>query len=388
MSVLTDLVSPYSQETFLKEVWTKKSVHLTARGDRRFNSLFSWEKLTELLNYHEFEFPALRLAKDGQVLEAKENENFVQHCQEGATLIIDRVHKLVPEITRFVAALRREIGHPVQVNTYCSWPGTQGFKCHYDTHEVFILQVDGDKEWYVFPDTVKYPLIDQKSARLEPPEVPPVLRCTLQPGDVLYIPRGHWHYAVAGTQPSLHLTLGVLAKTGIDFLEWFIQQARDRENWCANLPLLTDAAPVSLAEQIKALKADAIAALSDEQLIEEYSRAIAHSEKPFAPYSFPHQAGFNIFPQGIETTFTRPPSQRIQIDPLPDESGYRILADNKEITLNGVPQKFVEHLFHYEQFTGSDVVNWLSDFDWESEIVPVLSHLVMEGIIFVNAEQF
>ncbi|MDY7016340.1 MAG: cupin domain-containing protein, partial [Cyanobacteriota bacterium] len=207
-SALAEIIRPYSQEAFLRDIWTQKSVRLSSGGDRRFDRLFSWATLSELLNHHEFEYPTLRLAKDGQVLAPVENANFLKHCQEGATLILDRVHKFVPEIDRFATAFRYEIGHPVRVNTYASWPGTQGFKCHYDTHEVFILQVDGCKTWSIFSDTVKYPLEDEKSALHSPPQAAPLSVWTLEPGDVLYIPRGHWHYAVATDRPSLHLTLG------------------------------------------------------------------------------------------------------------------------------------------------------------------------------------
>ncbi|NET39753.1 MAG: cupin, partial [Cyanothece sp. SIO1E1] len=169
MSTFSKILKPYSRKEFLQQFWGQKGILLSAQGQRQFTHLFTWETLNDLLNFHEFDYPTLRLALDGKVLDRVDNDNLLQHCRDGATLIIDRVHKLVPEITHFVANIRAEIGHPVQTNMYCSWPGRQGFKCHYDTHEVFILQVDGQKEWHIFPETFKYPLVDQKSATLSPP---------------------------------------------------------------------------------------------------------------------------------------------------------------------------------------------------------------------------
>ncbi|MEH1837976.1 MAG: cupin domain-containing protein [Nostoc sp.] len=132
---------------------------------------------------------------------------------------MDRIHKLVPEIATFASKLRHSLGCRVHVNLYCSLAKQQGFSCHYDLHEVFILQIDGQKEWQIFNDTFKYPLPIQKSDLFSPPDEQPYLNCVLKPGDILYIPRRHWHYAVALDQPSLHLTVGVHCKTGIDFLE-------------------------------------------------------------------------------------------------------------------------------------------------------------------------
>ncbi len=209
MRSLIALLEPYSVEEFLKNNWTSKAVHIASDGHNKFERLFSWEKLTYLLNFHEFKYPELRLALDGKVLDESDNANLIKLCQEGATLILNGIHKLIPELATFVSEVKYDLGYGAQVNAYCSWPGRQGFSSHYDTHEVFILQIDGKKQWYVFPDTIKYPLPEQSSSSFSPPEGEAYLSCTLNPGDVLYIPRGHWHYALALDEPSLHLTLGV-----------------------------------------------------------------------------------------------------------------------------------------------------------------------------------
>lgn len=383
MTAFADLLHPYSCEQFLSEVWTQKSLFIGAGGHRKFADLFSWQTLNQLLNHHEFEYPTLRLALNGEVLAAAENQRFMQHCQAGATLILDRVHKLVPEISDFCGRLRYELGHPVQMNMYSSTPEKQGFRCHYDTHEVFILQVEGCKEWHVFNATVPYPLVDQKSAQLTPPETPPVLSCVLEPGDLLYIPRGHWHYAVALDQPSLHLTLGILCKTGIDYLEWLIEDLKQQEIWRENLPLLRD--PDRAAQQIEWL----LQRLSDDlqQGRFDHRQYFASLELPIANYAFPQQLGFQIFPQGIKTRFRRAHHQHFSAKALPD--GFQITAGSKQIMLRGVPQQFVDQFsdqrLQHHAFTGSDVLNWLAGFDWETEIAPLLSRLVREGIILVDS---
>lgn len=379
MTALADLLNPYSAEQFVSEVWTTKSLFVGSGGQRKFAELFDWQRLNQLLNYHEFEYPTLRLALNGEVLPADENQRLIQHCQNGATLILDRVHKLVPQISELCGRLRYELGHPVQMNLYSSAPNHQGFRCHYDTHEVFILQIEGCKEWHVFNPTVAYPLIDQKSARLAPPETPPDSSYVLEPGDLLYIPRGHWHYARALDQPSLHLTLGVLCKTGIDYLEWLVADLKQQEIWRKNLPLLSD--PAEANQQIESLLQQFCDGLQ-QKTWSEHRQYFASLEQPIANYAFPQQIGFQIFPQGVETRFRRASYQHFSAEAIPE--GYQIIAGSKQIMLRGVPQAFINHWLQQTSFTGADLTKWLADFDWETDIVPLLTRLVTEGIILVE----
>jgi ribosomal protein L16 Arg81 hydroxylase len=382
MRSLANLLQPYNVQEFLDNNWTTKAVLIPSAGKENFAHLFSWEKLNYILNFHQLKYPDIRLAVGGKVLDETANENLIKSCRSGATLIINEVHKLIPEIAQFAAELKSDFGYPNQVNAYCSWPEKQGFSSHYDTHEVFILQVDGIKQWFVFEDTIKYPLKEQKSSSFPPPESEAYLSCILHPGDVLYIPRGHWHYAVACEEPSLHLTLGIHCKTGIDFLEWLVSELREQPEWRQSLPLRTkaDAINTSVNNLISELHRYA----NSKNLADEYSSYLDSLGKPVAKYSLPHQAGFNIFPYGVQTKFRIPKFQRVRIHELSDGGGYKIVVAGKEVSLRGVTGKFMDNLFSTEFFTGEDVMDWLPDYDWEIDVVPLLSKLVVDGIIFVG----
>ena len=383
MSSLANLLRPYNLEQFLGKNWTNQAVQIKNPGEKRFTDLFSWQKLNNLLNFHDFTYPDLRLALDGKVQDASANENIIKLCKEGATLIINKVNKLIPEVATLAAEIKYELGYGTQVNAYCSWPGKQGFSSHYDTHEVFILQVEGKKEWKVFPESLKYPLVDQKSASLTPPTTEPYLSCILEAGDVLYIPRGHWHYALALDVPSLHLTLGIHSKTGIDFLEWLVSQLREQEEWRQSLPLRFEKEPVE--KHLESLIENLDKYLYHHNIAENYINHLDSLGKPVANYSLPQQAGFNIFFLGKETSFKIPQLQRVNIYPLVDGSeGCRIIFAGKEVSIKGLDCSVVEKLFAAKSFTGDDVSRWLPNFDWELDIVPFLTRLVMEGIIVVE----
>jgi len=383
MRSLSDILKPYSVEEFLTKNWTSKAVFISSEEENKFAHLFSWDKLTYLLNFHQFKYPDLRLALDEEVLDESANANIIKRCQEGATLILNGVHKLVPELANFASQVKYDLGCGVQVNAYCSWPQKQGFSSHYDTHEVFILQIDGTKKWYVFPDTFEYPLTEQKSSSLKPPEGEPYLTCTLNRGDVLYIPRGHWHYALALDEPSLHLTLGVHGRTGIDFLEWVVNQLRQKSDWRKSQPVGVETGAIVsyLSNLIDSLNKHFYASNIYDEYI-SYLDSLCH---PIDRYSLPYQAGFSIFARGTETKFRNAKFQRLRISERADGSGYTIIVSGKEVSLRGIPMSVVEKLFSTETFTVNDVLNWLPDFDLEIDILPLLSCLVVEGIIFVDS---
>ena len=386
MENLSELLFPYSIDKFFADNWRKKGIYIAAQSREKFQHFFSWSVLSNLLNYHEKKYPSFRLAYEKKVLDEAENHNFLKHCQEGATVIIDGVDRRVPALGQLASAIRYDlgVGHQVQVNAYCSWPGKQGFDCHYDTHEVFILQIEGFKEWFVFPETIQAPLPDRPSA--DPPtDLEPYIHTCLAPGDLLYIPRGHWHYAIAKEQPSVHLTLGVHCKTGLDFLDWLGNKLKDKKQWRENLPFgVKDLNSESLKTYVESLTTDLLNDLQAESLSSEYADYLASLENPIASYDFPYQVGFGLEKIDKDTEFYRPPFQRVMFDFNTEAEQYRVRVGNKEVKLSGVPPHFLKSIFTEEKFTGHDVCQWLENFDWEVEIHPLLLHFVKERIIFIN----
>lgn len=114
-----------------------------------------------------------------------------EQLHAGATLVAQSLHRLHPPLVGFADALMDEIGHPVQVNAYLTPPHGEGLSEHADLHDVFAVQLLGEKRWSVA-------------------DLGPVV---LRPGDVLYVPAGTRHRANAAESPSLHVTIGILRVT-------------------------------------------------------------------------------------------------------------------------------------------------------------------------------
>lgn len=381
MQTLDRLIHPYPLAEFLTNSWTRRGVFLPGEPDK-FRHLFSWGQLNHLLNFHNYSYPNLRFAVEGKVLPKCNAQDWVKHCQEGATLILNHVHQRLPVLAELTASLTEEIGHSSQVNTYCSWPSQQGFNCHYDTHEVFIVQIEGRKQWFVFEETIAYPCKNAKSLGLEPPEASPYLQCILNPGDALYIPRGHWHYAIALDEPSLHLTLGITCRTGIDWLNWLVKQLQCQSDWRQSLPLASDGDPGQLEHHLYSLLENLMTTLKEEKLVHKYVQSCLLSGRT-PELSLPSQAGYGIFEQGFETRFRRPKFQQLRVD-AKDQNCYQIATASKQVDITGMTPEFIDNLIGGKAFTVWDAMEWLPDFDLEADVLPLLLRLVKEGLLLVD----
>jgi hypothetical protein len=134
----------------------------------------------------------------------------------GATLVVQGLHHWWPPLGAFCRSLERTLGHPAQTNAYYTPSAAQGLPVHHDTHDVFCLQVSGEKRWLVYEPVWELPLKDQRYDRSLGEPGAPVLDVTLRPGDTLYLPRGWLHQATTSDTDSLHLTVGVNVYTWLD----------------------------------------------------------------------------------------------------------------------------------------------------------------------------
>jgi len=94
----------------------------------------------------------------------------------------------------------------------------QGAKPHYDTHDVFVLQVAGSKSWTIYGTPVESPLAGQDFDAAVHALGAVTLQFELHAGDVAYIPRGVAHDARSSEDVSLHITAGILRSTWADLL--------------------------------------------------------------------------------------------------------------------------------------------------------------------------
>jgi hypothetical protein len=259
--------------TFAAEHWGR-APRLTRAADlpTTFDDLFDADAVDELVSRRGLRTPFLRMAKEGSVLPANRftrsggagasigdqaaDDLILARMDDGATLVLQALHRAWPPLVDFGSTLSAELGHPVQINAYITPHDNRGFAAHYDVHDVFVLQVAGRKRWRIYAPVVPDPLADQpwEDHRAEVAaraEGEPLIDAVLEPGDALYLPRGTIHEAEALGELSIHLTVGVHPLTRYDVVRHLLTLAEQRPQLRTSLPMGVDLAdPGALAPHL------------------------------------------------------------------------------------------------------------------------------------------
>jgi ribosomal protein L16 Arg81 hydroxylase len=237
-------LDPVAAGEFLADHWEQQPLVVPREEPGRFDHLLSTADVERLLCSTGLRYPAFRLVKAGEQLDVRgytvdlpwrpvpftgvaDVERVAAEFEAGATVVLQALHLNWQPLARFCRALERELGHPVQANAYYTPRRSQGLGVHHDTHDVFVLQVAGEKRWLVYDPVLELPLRDQRySADLGGPGEP-VHDVTLGSGDTLYLPRGWLHEALTSESDSLHLTIGVNVYTWLDAFKAAIEDCAD-----------------------------------------------------------------------------------------------------------------------------------------------------------------
>nr|WP_283234663.1 cupin domain-containing protein [Candidatus Protofrankia californiensis] len=149
----------------------------------------------------------------------------------GVTLVLDALDTFDPTMEVATRALQWWSHELVQVNAYLTTRSSSGFPIHWDDHDVIVVQLAGEKSWDVRSSSRSVPMYrDAEPNPIASEES--VWQGTMKPGDVMHIPRGYWHQATrdGNRDPvSLHLTFGFVKRTGVDWLAWIADRAREIE---------------------------------------------------------------------------------------------------------------------------------------------------------------
>ncbi|CAD6006550.1 cupin domain-containing protein [Agreia sp. COWG] len=272
---------------FAADYWGKGPLLSTADTlEHDFSDLFSSEAVDELVSERGLRTPFMRMAVEGSVLskdrftsaggfgaeisDQVSSEKVLAEFAGGATIVLQGLHRTWSPIIDFTTRLVADIGHPVQVNAYITPASSRGFDPHYDVHDVFVLQIAGEKRWRIHAPVHPDPLSDQpwsqhKAAVAAEAQNTPVIDEVLRPGDALYLPRGWIHSAEALGDTSVHLTIGMSAFTRADLVRRVLDRTRDDASLRSSLPLGLDLAdPDALAGVLAETLADLVAAIQND----------------------------------------------------------------------------------------------------------------------------
>jgi mannose-6-phosphate isomerase-like protein (cupin superfamily) len=363
---------------FKEKVWASR-VHLHHTEPARLVGLLGLDDVDRLLTGSAIRTPAVRLARDGTVLPAArytrgatlagqpltglvDAAKVLDLFDDGASVVLQGLHRYWPPLAELCAELERELGHPCQANAYLTPPHSQGFAVHEDSHDVFVFQTHGRKTWEVHEGG-------------EPMTV------LLEPGVSMYLPTGTPHAARAEEVASLHVTVGINQITWREVLRRTVDRLLERADDTADhLPAGYLDDPASLAGELDdrlARLRDGLAEVTAEEIAAAEVRRFLTTRNPRLRNGLRDRLAARGL--GDDTRLRRRPGQPAAVRRDSDAGRDRLLVllGDRELSMPTWLAPAVDDLCRRDTFTPRDLAPVL---DPESRLV-LCRRLLREGLL-------
>lgn len=338
---LEALLAPMSVAEFLSEYRGKKPLHIKGAADK-FADVMSWDSLSGLINQSSIwssasmqlvmdgervpaaDYCAQSMGRDGVKVMMPDTDRVRVWLQSGASLLLNDIDQLTSGLKSAATALETGLGGKVQCNLYCSWKEHPGFGSHYDTHEVFAAHITGEKVWRIYecptPDVIRHAqflVSDDKFHERNKGKLTDEV--TLRPGDLLYIPRGWYHDALAKSEATIHVAMGLTCPIGLDVIGMLFERAVQDPLFRTVVPQPSESAGnAELAEHLKALGGRLAEFAQESAVTEQFAAFVAGYRYPRGNVSLPGNA--------VDRRFQRA-SEKIR---LAQHKGVWLLTDGRQ----------------------------------------------------------
>jgi ribosomal protein L16 Arg81 hydroxylase len=382
-TVLESLLDPIDPIEFREQYYGKQP--LLIRGNpEKFANLFGWADLNQLLNTAPYPHPHVYISHPRKREVASSPDSIIERCRAGTALIVSKLDVYDPKVGELARGLEAETGEPMTVTMILSQPAQTVFVTHWDANDVFVLHIDGRKGWSVWDRTIEKPVVDMEEV-LYPRPPHPTIECEMTPGDVLYIPRGHWHQALSQTGSSLHLSIVVVARTGIDFVTWLRDELRNDVRFREELPLTFASEPAEvrearLREYVTRLGDALVSRFRDEETLQSFMRHCVVADRDVRRVKFPAQLFEAPGAQLRVRRFSRPARQRFVLNDGPADDQITLGVWGQTLHFPKSARPLLEFVLSRTEFALEDAQAHAGGLT-EEGIREVLDLLLRDGIL-------
>ncbi len=231
-----DLISPISNEEFFSVYWEKSYLHVRHPGSQ-FAGYFSLRNIEAWVRSTRsgMVFVLLPEAEGGVRFDIHQARDLAPgtvlgNFRRGFAQILKRLADW-PNLQGLVRHLSRVFHADIQVNAFLTPAGARTHPTYSANDDILVLQVEGDADWQLHEFSVLQLDLSQKR-NLEFPEewqrrteTPVLAEVHMQPGDLLFIPRGMPHFATPPVSTSLQLRIYITPLFWADFLKFAAEYA-------------------------------------------------------------------------------------------------------------------------------------------------------------------
>ncbi len=225
--MLSYICHPHTADDFVTNYFEKKPLLIRRTDPNYYEKLLNWEMIDHVITTLHLSHPQISMVDSRTRLDPKEYcypsglidaARLYQRYADGASIILGNLESGLPSMSNLCRSMEAEMSQRFQANIYVTPPHSQGLRSHWDSHDVFVMQISGEKKWMLYDTPVELPF----RAMHFDPEIykpnEPTMDFTLKAGDMLYVPRGVMHDACTEDVHSMHITLGVLYTSWMELL--------------------------------------------------------------------------------------------------------------------------------------------------------------------------
>lgn len=228
-----DLIQPFGLDHFLANYHEKDKLIIDRNDPDYYQGLFSLDEVDTVLDTGRPRDESLRIVKNQvpllptkyQQADGSLNLNQIYTAYaDGYTIVINELDRYSYPVKTLCQSLSHELSYAVKANMYLTPKKQSALLPHYDTHDVFILQIHGKKHWRLYDSPVETPMLHSHQPVFRREHLRNMQEITLNAGDFMYMPRGLPHEAYTTDESSLHITVGIYPSQWADLLAKTIHQ--------------------------------------------------------------------------------------------------------------------------------------------------------------------
>lgn len=397
MDPLTHLLAPLDPAVFFRDTWERERYVLRRGLPAYYENLVTLDDVERVIHFSDAvstlrddislvrqtgEQPESRPTRLAAITSLRDVHDGYSN---GFSVVVNSLERRWGPVAELVRGLEHAFQCRVTANLYLTPRGAQGFPRHYDTHDVFVLQLAGSKVWRLSGRGVELPMPRAKDERKASPEPDSGggEDCELGPGDLLYLPRGYMHEARTVAGSSLHLTVGVHVTRWADLLADAVRQVAERDvrlreavpaEW-----LRGEGPPDAVRERLGRLFADVASAVSAEETLSQRARRFLAERRPSAAGHF---RALDRLPDLSLTSRLRRRSQyACSVAVLQGVATLRFDGNGIDAPERVAPQ--LSFVAAHETFTPADLPGPLD----EAGRLVLIRRLVREGLITIEPDE-
>ena len=387
------IVAPYSVENFFNTYHEKDILHIPRNDAGYYNNILTSQEISGFLDRQDIFYPSLRIVKNGKELPSGDytrkgvpighhKKDGIIHTEKafalfnsGSTLVIQAGQRYFDHLSKCCLSLSNDFGSPVQANLYITPNKSQGFNPHWDTHDVFVLQISGTKTWQLYGFEKELPTKSQTFVS-KGYDKKPIKTLQLSPGDFLYVPRGYVHDAMADDGISAHITIGVLSYTWARFFTEAFPQLEEFKTF-------REAVPFWKGEELDALIKEKAAALKEKIDQLDFSKSInklttTHNKMQAQPVNNYFQSLLDIDKISSSSVFAVNSAVIYNIKKTEDSCKISFL--DKTLSIPLASEMLINTIFDKKELSYSDFSDDISE-EYKKNFI---TQLIKEGVLYIK----